>query len=150
MSCTFKPCPVEINGDGGLKREHLEFSSSATKSMSLLSQDLWLPNLTGGWLTMSGTHPKVKWLWLRGLSKSRDKLKSFYLYCQSACYYQTWSDGNLPWWGPTHEVIWPFDHMILRDHVTVKLLYLHYHGAYGHQTWQDGDIPWQVHCHKVI
>ena len=90
MSCTFKPCPVEINSDDGLKWEHLEFSSSVTKSMSLLSQDLWSPNLTGGWLTMSGSHPKVKWLWLRGLSKSRDKLKSFYLYCQSAYYYQTW------------------------------------------------------------
>ena len=32
MSCAFKPCPLEINGNGRFQREHLESSSSATKN----------------------------------------------------------------------------------------------------------------------
>ena len=31
----------------------------------------------------------------RGLLRSRDKLKSFYLYYQSTYGYQTWQNGNL-------------------------------------------------------
>ena len=27
-------------------------------------------------------------------------------------------DDELPWWAPTYNVTWPFDHMVLRYHVT--------------------------------
>ena len=44
----FNPCPLETNRNGGLKREHLEFSSSETKNIiSPLPQCQWLPNLAG-------------------------------------------------------------------------------------------------------
>ena len=33
MLWAFKPCPLEINSDGRLKREHLESSSSALKAL---------------------------------------------------------------------------------------------------------------------
>ena len=43
---------------GKLKREHLEFSSLATKNIiSLLTQCLWPPNLAGWWLIMRGSCP---------------------------------------------------------------------------------------------
>ena len=36
MPCAFKPCPLEINNNGGLKREHLESSPSATKNTTTI------------------------------------------------------------------------------------------------------------------
>ena len=62
-------------------------------------------------------------------STSRDKLKPLYLHYQSVydyqtwqdgsiCGYQTWQDGNLPWWAPAYKVTWPFDYVVLIDHVT--------------------------------
>ena len=57
MPCAFKPCPLEINSNNGLKREHLESSSSTTKNIiSSLPQCAWLPDLAGLWLTMRGSH----------------------------------------------------------------------------------------------
>ena len=38
---------LEVNSNGGLKREHLEFSSLATKNISPLPQCLWPPSLAG-------------------------------------------------------------------------------------------------------
>ena len=119
MPCGFNPCPLEINSNGGLKREHLEFSSSATKNISPLPQSQWPPNLAGWWLTMRGSHPlNHATPWSRGLPKSRDKQKSLYLYHQSAYGHQTWQDGSSPWWPATHKVSLPFGHVILWHHVT--------------------------------
>ena len=54
MPCALNLCPLEINSNGGLnsngrlKQEHLEFSSSATKTIiSPLPQCLWSPNVAG-------------------------------------------------------------------------------------------------------
>ena len=54
MPCAFNPCPLEINSNGGLngndglKRERLEFSSSVSKYIiSSLPQCLWSPNFAG-------------------------------------------------------------------------------------------------------
>ena len=49
-------------------------------------------------------------------SRSRDKQK--YLHYQSAYGHQTWEDGNLPWWAPAYKIRWPFDHLVLGDHLT--------------------------------
>ena len=57
-------------------------------------------------------------IWSRGLARSREILKSLYIHYYSAYGYQTWQDGNLPWWAPAYKVTWPFDHMVLQDHVT--------------------------------
>ena len=38
---------------------------------------------------------------------------------QSPCLlHQTWQECGLPWGSPTHKVIWSFNHVFLRDHVT--------------------------------
>ena len=47
-----------------------------------------------------------------GTLKSRGKLKT-YLQYQSGYGHQTWQDGNLSWWTPTHKVTWQFDHVVL-------------------------------------
>ena len=54
----------------------------------------------------------------RGLARSRDKLNSLYIYYQSGYDDQTWQDVNSPRWTATHKVTRPFDHVILRGHVT--------------------------------
>ena len=51
-------------------------------------------------------------------SRSCGKPKTLYLHYQGLYGYQTWSDGNLPWWAPAHKVKWPFDHVVLWNHVT--------------------------------
>ena len=56
--CAFNPFPLEVNSNGRLKQEHLEFFSSVTKNIiSPLPQCLWPPSLTGWWHTMRGSHP---------------------------------------------------------------------------------------------
>ena len=46
------------------------------------------------------------------------KNKPLYLYCQSVYGNLTWQDGHLPWWAWTRKITWPFDHIVLQDHVT--------------------------------
>ena len=98
MLWAFKPCPLEINSDGRLKREHLESSSSALKALDFhnhhnaYGQKIWnRDDLTWG-ISIQ------KWdmtFWSRGLLKSCDKRKPLYPYYQSAYDHQTWQDGNL-------------------------------------------------------
>ena len=78
MSSDLKPCLLEINSNGELKREHLESSSSATKNISPLPQCLWPPNLAGFWHTMTGSNPENHMAFgSHGLARLHDKLKSF-------------------------------------------------------------------------
>ena len=49
-----------------------------------------------------------------------------------------------------HTITWPFDHVVLQDHVTqTNSLLLHYQNAYDHHTWQDGSSPWWAATHEV-
>ena len=57
-------------------------------------------------------------------SISPHKLKTLYLYFQTAYDHQTWQYGNLPWWALAHKVTWPFDHLVLRDQVTNQNHYI--------------------------
>ena len=57
-------------------------------------------------------------LWSSGLAKAHDKLKSSYLHYHSTYSGQTYCNGDLPWVTPCHKVTWPFDHVVLQDHVT--------------------------------
>ena len=78
MPCVFNPFPLEINSNGGLKWEHLEFSSSVTKIIIIISL---LPQCL---LTMRGSHPlNHLTFWSRGLVRSRDKLNSLILHYHS-------------------------------------------------------------------
>ena len=36
----------------------------------------------------------------------------------NACGHQTWQGDELPWGAPTCKFIWPFDYMVLQDHMT--------------------------------
>ena len=44
-------------------------------------------------------------------------LKTFFHYC-IAYGDQTWQDGDLPGDSPAHKITWPFDDVVLLDHVT--------------------------------
>ena len=51
-------------------------------------------------------------------SRSRDKIKMYRGDInQSAYSHQTLQDGNLPWWAPANKVTWPYDNVILQDHM---------------------------------
>ena len=52
------------------------------------------------------------------LPRWHGKSKPFYVCFHSAYGHQDWYDGELLWGAPTHKVIWPFDHVVLQDHVT--------------------------------
>ena len=57
-------------------------------------------------------------LWSSGFVRLRDKLKPLYLHYRSAYGHQTWQDSNLPKKTPACKITSPFDHVVLRDHVT--------------------------------
>ena len=38
--------------------------------------------------------------------------------------HQTWQDGKLLWLAPTHKVTQPFDHVVLKDHMTNQNYYI--------------------------
>ena len=60
-----------------------------------LPQCLWLPNLAGWWIALSGFYTQYySALYSRGLARSRDKLKTFYLYYQSTYGHENWHDGD--------------------------------------------------------
>ena len=82
-------------------------------------------------------------LWLHGVVRSRDNLKS-YLHYHSACDHNTRQDGDLPWGVSTHNFTrpigcWACD--LERSHDKLKPLYLHYHSTCDHNPRQDGDLP---------
>ena len=69
------------------------------------------------WLILRGSKPLIQiTLWSRGLARSRDKWKPLYLY-ESGYSHQIWKNGNLLW-RLMLKGIWPFDHVVLWDHVT--------------------------------
>ena len=39
-------------------------------------------------------------------------------------YLHYWQGANLPWWAFAHKVAWPFDYVVLRDHLTKTILSL--------------------------
>ena len=70
-----------------------------------------------------------------------------YLQFHNAYGHQTWQGGVLPWGAPTHKVTWPFDHVVLRDHLTkLKTLNLQDKNAYDHHILQNGNFP----AHKIL
>ena len=56
-------------------------------------------------------------LWLHGYAKSRDKLKPLYLHNHSAYGHQIWQYGDSLWETLIDKVTWPFDFVVLQDHV---------------------------------
>ena len=100
------------------RQEHVEYCSWTTKSIkSPLPQCLGLQNLAEWQLFTRESHSYSHvTLWLRGLSRSRDKLKPLYLCHHSIYDRQSWQGSDLPWGAPSHKVTWTLDHGIFRDH----------------------------------
>ena len=59
-----------------------------------------------------------KALWLRGFTRSREKLDLLYLYNHKAYGHQTWQGGDLLWEASFHKVTWPFDQVVLEGYLT--------------------------------
>ena len=90
-----------------------EITRQNKTTISPLSERLWLPNLAEWWHTLMGSCLQSHITLWSHIVRSCDKLKSVYLHYHSAYGYQTWQDGNLPWWAPAHKVTWLFDRMVL-------------------------------------
>ena len=45
------------------------------------------------------------------------QIENVYLHCQNVNGHQTWNGSDLPWGFSSHKFKWPFDHMVLQDHV---------------------------------
>ena len=90
-----------------------------TKNMLPLPKCLGLPNLAGCYLTLMGSCLQSQMtLWSRDITICYDKIKPLYLHYQSAFDYQTCQDGNLPSSACVYKITWPFDQVVLYDHVT--------------------------------
>ena len=93
--------------------------------ISLLPQCLWPYNLAGYWTTMRGFYSKYQSvLWSSGLERSRDKLKQLYLRYHNIYGQKTCRNGDLTWLIFTHKVKWPYNHVVLQDHVTNEKRYI--------------------------
>ena len=62
-------------------------------------------------------------LWSQGLSRLRDKLHSFCISYYNAYDHSNWQDSDLPRVASIRLVKRPYNHVILRDHVTNKNCY---------------------------
>ena len=113
--CSFNPYPLEINSNDGLKQEHLEFFSSATKT-SPLPQCLWPPNLARWAATHKVTSPSDHVIF----ATSCDKLKPLCLHHHSTYGHKTWWDCDLSLRAPNHKVKQHPDHLVLQSHVANK------------------------------
>ena len=72
--------------------------------ISPLIQYLWPPNLAGLWLTLIAIHSKCYMtFWSRGLSRSCEKLKSWYIHYQDAYRREFRQEYDLPRGNPTHK-----------------------------------------------
>ena len=112
MLCAFISSALEINSNGGLKWEHVESCPSATENVFLLTQCLWPLNFVWWWSTMRGSQPKVTQPFdhlILGDHVINWKL----LPIPTAYGHETWKDGSLSLWAPSHKVTEPFDQMVV-------------------------------------
>ena len=79
---------------------------------------LMATNLDRAVTHLDGLLPKLsQHLWIRGLVRSCDELKSLYIHYHGAYGHQTRQDSNSFWWAPAHKVTWPFNHVLFWGHV---------------------------------
>ena len=87
--------------------------------LSSLPKCIWLPHLARPSLTLMGSCPwSCMILRLGGFVRSRDSIKSLYLYYHNIHHHKTRQDNDLPWLSFTHKVKWPHNQVVLWDHVT--------------------------------
>ena len=111
------PCTLEMNSIGGFKQGHLKPCSSTTENISITA--IFIATKLNRTVTChEGLRPINMTLLSLVLAKSRDKLKVLYLPYQNGYGHQAMQDGNIPWWGTSHNVTCLFDHVVLWDQVT--------------------------------
>ena len=59
-----------------------------------------------------------------GLSWSREKIKTLYLFYYNISCHKTWKSGDIPWTAPTHKVTRSLNYFVLWGHVTYEILYM--------------------------
>ena len=85
-------------------------------TVNWMFNDIWCYSVIGcfGWKTSSRGFIVSLTLQSGGLSRSCEKQKP---YISTTRVYITTKFGSLPWWAPIYKITWPFDHVVLRDHV---------------------------------
>ena len=84
------------------------------------------------------------------LARSRNKLKPLYLHYHNIYGHKTRQCDELLWLPFTHKVKWPYNDLVLWDHMTnKKYCVLHYRNGFGLKTWLDDDLLWVTSAYKV-
>ena len=82
-----------------------------TKVLIATKLDRMVTKLEGFLPTSFG--PLITWSW-----EIAWQTKTIYLHYHNAYGQKAWQDGVLPWATSTHKVTWPYNHVVLQDHVT--------------------------------
>ena len=108
-------------------------SCNNLKTISLLSQCMWSPNLSGWFHTARRSQPYISMTHQWGcFMSSRDKV-STYPHYHNAYGHKTFQGDSIPWRTLTHKFAWPFYYMIIvRSNDNLKILHLYFHRTYGH------------------
>ena len=84
------------------------------------------------------------------LARSRNKLKPLYLHYHNIYGHKTRQCDELLWLPFTHKFKWPYNHLVLWDHMTnKKYCILHYRNGFGLKTWLDDGLLWVTSAYKV-
>ena len=84
------------------------------------------------------------------LARSRNKLKPLYLHYHNIYGHKTRQCDELLWLPFTHKVKWPYNDLVLWDHMTnKKYCVLHYRNGFGLKTGLDDDLLWVTSAYKV-
>ena len=110
-------CALEINSNGGIKGGYVESCPSTTKNISTTT----MPMVTKRgsvvtyheWFLPSQPHdPLITWSCeITWQTKFITPLPEWRQPSNLAGWF------NLPWWASTQRVIWPFQHVVVIDHV---------------------------------
>ena len=116
-------CTLEMISNGGFKQGHLKHCSSTIENISITV--IFIATKLNRTVTCyEGLRTISMILLSRVLAKSRDKLKVLYLPYQNGYDHKAIRDGNLPWWGASHNVTCLFDLVVLWDQVTHQKYYI--------------------------
>ena len=87
---------------------------------SLLAPGQWPPNMARWWLTQGGGLLSKRHITLYSHCHMRscDELKLLNLHYLNTYGHQTQQGNNVFWRACTSKVLWPFNHLVLQDHVT--------------------------------
>ena len=130
MLYAFKPCALEINSNGGFKRDHVEPCFSTTLYLhyhiAYVHQTWQDGDLPWGVLSY-----RVNWS--LGYVVLRVQATQWNHNISTIYNNQTWQGGGFLWRATTSKVTWPFDQVSnVKSWSNLKNLYLQFHKNYGY------------------